>query len=418
MDIKKKVNRKSTYRKYWYIPVVLVLVIGLAIYMSRYQNVTYVVDRTSVLVDQVREGELMVTVNGYGKLTPESFFIVGAKSDGLVNSIAVRAGDVVQEGDVLVELFNPQLSQEKTEWELELAALIADNTANRITRESQLLDLQSEVANAEIEYQDVKLDLDAQDHLIASGQPIVSRLEHERTQLTVQKYQQYWEIQLQRVEKFKEALTATSKADEARVMKAEGDLNRLTSEVESLTVRATTDGIVQGMSLRQGEQVRQGQEITRIASPDDLVAEIKVQELLVNSIQLGMSATINTRNNVIEGEVSRINPAVVDGTVLIEVKLFGRMPSEARPDLNVDATIQIDRIENTVFVRRPVFAQPFSDGFVYRLNAEGNIAIRSPVRYGQASTNFIEVLEGLAPVDRIVTSDPSDWLAHERIFIR
>lgn len=418
MDIVKNTSKKPDRKKYWLLGLVGLIVVLVIVFTNRFQNVTYIANASSILINSVQRGDLQVTVDGYGKLTPSNIAVIGAASDGLVREVKVRAGDVVQVGDVLLAMENYQLVQEQQELKLEVTALSADHSVNRINRESELLDLTTEVANAEIDYQDVKLTLDAQEELFSAGKPIVSRIEYERTILTAQKYHQRWKMHQDRVRKYQEVMEAADNAENARLEQAIGNLGRINTKVNNLSIKASVSGIAQEMSFSPGQQIRQGDVVTRIARPDDLVAEIRIQELQVKNIELGMPAIINTRNSQIKGQVSRIDPAVIDGTVLVELEILDRLPREARPDLNVDAVIEVAHVTDTMYIRRPVFAEPFSSGPLYVLNEKGDIANRRVVHFGQASSSLIEIIEGLVVGDRVITSDPTDWLNHEKILVR
>ena len=418
MDIVKNTTKKSDRKKYWIVGLVGLIVAFLIVFTNRYQNVTYIANASSILINSVQRGDLQITVDGYGKLTPSNIVVIGAASDGLVREVKVRAGDIVKVGDVLLAMENYQLVQEQQELTLEVTALSADHSVNRINRESELLDLTTEVANAEIDYQDVRLTLDAQEELFSAGKPIVSRIEYERTILTAQKYHQRWEMQQDRVRKYQEVMEAADNAENARLEQANGNLGRINMQVSNLLIKATVSGIVQEMSFIPGQQIRQGDVVTRIARPDDLVAEIKIQELQVKNIELGMPAIINTRNSRIKGRVSRIDPAVIDGTVLVELEILDRLPREARPDLNVDAVIEVAHVTDSMYIRRPVFAEPFSSGSLYVFSEQGDIANRREVHFGQASSSLIEIIEGLVVGDRVITSDPTDWLNHGKILVR
>ena len=418
MDIVKNQEKRPLYIRYWYLPVALLLLIAFFVFSNRYRNVTYLVDQGSLLIDQVVAGDLSVSVRGYGLLTASDVYWIGAETEGRVARVLVRPGDFVEEGEVIVELLNPQLIQQLKDAELEYEAHRAEMTANQIGRESQLLDLRNQAATVEIDYQTAKMGLDAKSELLKRGLDIISRLDYESTQLNVQKYKQHWDMQLQRVVKSEKSIHATNAADEARLAQTANELQKFRNLVNDLSVRATVGGIVQEMELELGQLLSRGANITRIARRDQLVAEVQIQELQVNDIQIGMRATIDTRTSEIKGVVSRIDPAVIDGSVLVEIELQGELPVEVRPDLNIEANINVAHVANTVSVRRPVFARSDSTSTVYRLNADEDIAERVTVRYGEASTNHIEILEGLNVGDSIIISDPSGYSSHERILIR
>lgn len=418
MDIVKTPQKTAAYRRYWYAPIVIIAVAVIWVTVSKYRNVSYVVDRDSLLIDQVQTGDFSVSVRGYGQLVSRDVYWIGAEAQGRVVRVLAKPGDAVQEGDVLVELANPQLLQELKDAELEFAARQAEVRANQVSRETQLLDLQTEAASAEIDHQTAKMDLDAKAELMSRGLQIVSRLDYERSQLAVQKFQQRWDMLLNRVTQGQKSMLATQEAEQARLSQTENELQKIRSQVDSLSVVTTVEGIVQEMTLELGQLIASGQNITRIARPDQLVAEVQIQELQVNDINTGMTATVDTRNSEIKGTVSRIDPAVVDGSVLVEIELQGKLPPEVRPDLNIEANIHVSHVNDTLSVRRPVFARPHTEMQVYRLNDVEDIAERVTVRYGEASTNYIEVLDGLAAGEQIIVSDPNAFSSHERVFIR
>ncbi|MDP3517588.1 MAG: HlyD family efflux transporter periplasmic adaptor subunit [Pseudohongiella sp.] len=418
MDIIKTPIKTPLWRRFWYAPL-LAAALGAALLMGgKYRNVSYLVAEESILIDTVTAGELLVSVRGYGQLSSRDVVWIGAETQGRVSRILAKPGDPVNAGDVLVELVNPQLLQDLRDADLEFSAQRADMRASEVARETGLLDLQAEAASAEIDYQTAKMDLDAKTELLSQGLQVISRLDYERTQLSVQKFRQRWDLQQRRVTQIEQSMQANREAEQARLLQTENELQKIRDLVTNLSVVASVGGIVQEMTLQLGQQVGPDQNITRIARPDQLVADVQIQELQVNDIIIGMPATVDTRTSKIHGKVSRIDPAVVDGSVLVEIELEGPLPQEVRPELNIEANINITSIPDTLSVRRPVFARPNSQSTVYRLNAAGDIAEQVTVRYGAASTNVIEVLEGLGVGDRIIVSDPDSFNTHERILIR
>jgi len=417
MDIIKTPEKKPLWRRFWYAPPAVAVLIVVLVVAAKYRNVTYLVSEDAILIGEVNAGELSVSVRGYGQLVASDVYWIGAETQGRVSRILAKPGDKVHEGQTLIELINPRLLQELRDAELEFAAQQATIRASQVARETQLLDLRTEAANAEIDFQTAKMDLDAKSELMAQGLQIVSRLDFERSQLAVQKFEQRWDMQKQRVTQIERSMVANEDAERARLSQVENELQKIRDRVSSLSVRANVSGIVQEMELELGQQIAEGQNITRIARPDQLVAEVQIQELQVNDITIGMTATVDTRTSEIAGRVSRIDPAVVDGSVLVEIELQGPLPQEVRPELNIEANISIAHVQDTLSVRRPVFARADSEATVYKLNAEGDIAEQSRVRYGQASANYIEILEGLEVGDRIIVSDPSGFNTHQRILI-
>ena len=418
MDIVKIPQQKPLYVKYWYVPVAVLCVILFIFVAQKFKDVSALVYQDDLLVDTVVSGELLLEIRGYGKLVPNSIYRIGAEADGFVEHIFVRAGDSVKKNDCLVRLSNPQLQQQLKDAELEYAAQKAEAKSLRLELESQLLDLKAEVANADIDYQNAKMELDANAKLTARGYASLTRIEQERVELNVQKYKQRWKVQRQRAEKYEERLLAKNDAQRARLSQSKNKLEKAQYQVEKLHIRASADGIVQEMSLDVGESIRQGHTITDIVRQDALMAEIKIPELQVQDIKPGMLTSIDTRSNLIDGRVSRIDPKVVDGSVLVEVELLSKLPPEVRPDLNVEANIEVARIDNARYVRRPVFAKASADTQIFKIDASGDIAERVPVRFGRASTNYIEIKSGLDVGDQIIISDPSAYEMHKKVFIK
>ncbi|MEX1032479.1 MAG: HlyD family efflux transporter periplasmic adaptor subunit [Cellvibrionaceae bacterium] len=417
MDIVRVPQQTPLYIKYWYVPVATLCVIAFAFFAQKYEDVSTIVFEDELLIGTVATGELLLEIRGYGRLVPKSVYRIGAETDGVVEQIYVQAGDSVEKGDYLVRLSNIQLLQQLEDAKLEYEIRKAEARSFRIELESQLLDLKAEVANAEVDHQNAKMELDAHEKLLERGYPM-ARIEHERVQSMVQKNKQRWDVQRQRAGKYEERLLAKVAAEQARQLQSKNEVEKVQYQVEGLYIRASADGIVQEMSLGIGQAIRQGHSITEIVRPEALIAEVKIPELQVQDIQLGMHTTIDTRSNLIKGRVSRIDPKVVDGSVLVNVELLGDLPSEVRPDLNIEANIEVARIANAQHVRRPVFARASANTQVFKIDSSGDIAERVPVEFGRASTNVIEIKSGLEVGDQIIISDTSTFEMHRRIFIK
>lgn len=418
MDIAKTPQQIPLYRKYWYLIASTLAVVSTVIYINRYRNVTFIAEQESLLIETVQQGPMTVSVRGYGKLTAKDVHWIVSKAEGQVESVYVKAGDHLGAGDVLVQLSNERVMQRLQDAKLEYEAQQAELNAREIDYQVQLMGLQTDVAKAEIDYQIAKMDLDAKNELMRRGPQIISRLELERAVLTVEQYRQRWETQKQYVVKQQEAMHAQKLARVARLQQVAEALENAQQEVDSLALHATVDGIVQEMNMETGQNVRPGDNITRITQADKLQAEIHIPELQVNTITTGMRAVVDTRTSTIEGVVSRIDPAVVDGAVLVDIELVGALPPEVRPDLNIEATIEISHIANTVFVKRPVSARDNTKSALFRLNADGDIAEKIPVQYGLLSSIDAEIVSGLTPGDRIIISDTSKLNEHERVLLR
>ncbi len=411
-------NKQGTPRKWWIFAAAGAAVIILFLFITgKYSDASYIANRKSLLYADVERGSFNVSIRGFGTLVPKEVHWISSDVQASVKKIWVKPGDSVSQGDTLLTLHNPQLVKKKEETEWELEALIAEKKAEKVALESKLLELKATVINTELEYENARLKLTAETSLIEAGNTTVSKLEYEKSKLTLKQFEQKKAIQRQQFEKMEENLDALNDAAKARLNKMRKTLQQVQSQVAALEITATSDGIVQEMNLELGQQVAMGDSLLKIAQLDNLIAEIKVQELQIQNIERGQRVTIDTRSSQISGIVARIDPAVIEGTVLVDVELQGQLPSEARPDLSVEGVINVSDKADTLFVKRPVFASGNSQAWVYRVNDDNTLAERVAVNFGQASTNTIEIVSGLQLGDQIIISDQSAWENHQQILI-
>jgi multidrug resistance efflux pump len=417
MDIQRKADPKPLWKKYGVILAVLILLIGTYSLRNVLGNASYFIERSSVVTAKVEQGDFRVNVRATGVLKPLNIRWVSSQVSGRAEQVFVKAGAEVNEGDVLVQLSNPELHRnlEKARWELE--AKKAESHVAFVMLESQMVDLENSVLSAKYSYQSAKLKLDAETELLAQGNATVSALEYQRSQLTVKQQMQYWQAQQQKTEKMKANMAATKIAQQARIGLVENNYQRVKEQVAALQVRSSTSGVVQQVSLELGERAQVGDSVALVADQKTLFAELQVQEVRVRDIALGQLVTIDTRTSEIIGEVTRIDPAVKSGMVLVDVKLVSDLPTEARPELTVDGLIAISNIENALYVKRPVYAPRYTKVALYKLSQDQQFASKFSVGLGQSSVNKIQIVEGLMLGDEIIISDTSNWQEHQEIKI-
>lgn len=417
MDIQRKADPKPLWKKYGVILAVLILLIGTYSLRNVLGNASYFIERSSVVTAKVEQGDFRVNVRATGVLKPLNIRWVSSQVSGRAEQVFVKAGAEVNEGDVLVQLSNPELHRnlEKARWELE--AKKAESHVAFVMLESQMVDLENSVLSAKYSYQSAKLKLDAETELLAQGNATVSALEYQRSQLTVKQQMQYWQAQQQKTEKMKANMAATKIAQQARIGLVENNYQRVKEQVAALQVRSSTSGVVQQVSLELGERAQVGDSVALVADQKTLFAELQVQEVRVRDIALGQLVTIDTRTSEIIGEVTRIDPAVKSGMVLVDVKLVSDLPTEARPELTVDGLIAISNIENALYVKRPVYAPRYTKVALYKLSQDQQFASKNSVGLGQSSVNKIQIVEGLMLGDEIIISDTSNWQEHQEIKI-
>jgi HlyD family secretion protein len=417
MDIQREKKIIPLWRKYWYVPVVLMLAFATYKLKSVMGDASFIVKQNELVTAVVEQGRFQVNVRATGVLKPVYIRWVSAQVSGRVEQAFVKAGAHVIKGQMLMQLSNPELHREleKARWEFE--AKKAENYAAYIALESQLLDLENSVVEADYSYQISKLKLDAETQLIAQKNATVSALDYQHSQLAVKQQNQYWLSQMQKVEKMKASLLASKTAQQARLGLVENNYQRIRDQVDALAVKATTNGVVQQVSLALGEQVQVGGSVALIADQRSLFAELQVQENKVSDIALGQAVVVDTRSNKIFGKVIRIDPAVNTGMVQIDVQLNSELPNDARPDLTVDGLIEVSDIADTLYVQRPVFAPRYSDAGLYKLINDKKFAQKQKVKLGQSSVNQIQILSGLDVGDEIIISDTTSWQEHQEVMI-
>ncbi len=380
------------------------------------------VERATVWVDSVKRGPMVRQVRGLGTLIPEEILWIPALTDGRVEQIMVRAGAQVKPDTVILKLNNPELQLALSEAEWQVKAAEANLTDLRVKLEQTRLDQKSNAAKVQSEYVKAKLEADLEQKLGSNG--LTSELKMKLTRATADELGNRYEIEKKRVEISGESMEAQMAAQQVQVEKLRAAWQLKKDQVAQLYVRAGTTGVLQQLGatpqtpIEVGQRVTAGTILAKVAQPWKLKAELKIAETQAKDIVLGQIASIDTRNGVVPGKVSRIDPAVQNGTVTVDVRLEGELPQGARPDLSVDGTIELERLNDVLYVGRPVIGQPNSMVGLFKLDPQTKEANRVTVRLGRSSVNTIEVLDGLKVGDQVILSDMSAWDAHNRIELR
>jgi len=389
---------------------------GVTFWLSRLQPAAVTVEAATVWPDTVKRGPLLRNVRGMGTLVPEEILFIPAASEGRVEKIHLRAGANVLANSVLLELSNPELELAASDAEWQVKAAEANYRDLKVKLESQRLDQVSNAARVQSEYSQAKLQADRDEALIKLG--LKSDLEYRLTKAKAEELAGRTKIESQRVENFAESIEAQLAAQKVEIEKLRAAWTLKKQQVTELKVRAGASGVLQQMAVEVGQKVLPGTVLAKVAQPTRLKAELKIAETQTKDILIGQQASVDTRNGLIPGRVSRIDPAAINGTVTVDITLTGALPPGARPDLSVDGTIDLERIPDAVFVGRPVYGQPNSTITLFKLVPGSDEAIRVPVKLGRASVNHIEVLEGLSVGDTVLLSDMSQYDAQNRIKLR
>jgi len=414
MDIPRPdVARKRRLRRVMYGVTGIILVPLITWGLSTLKPAAPTVEKATVWTDTVKRGPMLIQVRGLGTLVPEEILWIPATTDGRVVRRFVLPGSPVTADTVVLELTNPELEQLALDAEWQLRAAQAQLNSLKAQLESQLLDQKAAAATVQSEYQQAKLNAEKDEELAKLG--LGASLNVKLSKAKAEALTTRNSIEQQRLQVSSDSVKAQLDAQKARVeqLRALYELKR--TQLDSLRVRAGAEGVLQELPVEVGQRVTAGTILAKVAQPTRLKAQLKIPETQAKDVQIGQVASIDTRNGIIPGSVMRVDPAVQNGTVTVDVKLEGALPKGARPDLSVDGTIEIERLRDVLYVGRPAFGQPNSTVGIFKLEAGGKEAARVQVKLGRSSVNTVEILSGLQVGDQVILSDMSAWDAFNRI---
>lgn len=389
------------------------MIVAVSLGVSRLKPAPPSVDRAAVWVDTVRQGDMLRQVRGLGTLVPVDIRWIPAATEGRVERILVLPGSQVKAGTVLLQLSNPQLEQEETDARYQLQAAEAEYRQLQASLHSTVLDQRATAASVEADYREALAQSKSDADLVQKG--LVARLDADVSRQKALGLEQRTQLEQQRIQAAQSSMQAQLAAQQAKVDQLRAQYELKQSQVADLQVRAGIDGVLQDLPLQVGQWVTAGTTMAKVAQPQKLKAQIKVAETEARDVQLEQPATIDTHNGVIPGHVIRIDPAVQNGTVTVDVALDGALPSGARPDLSVDGTINIEKLSHVLYVGRPAFGQAESTVTMFKLAGDGKEAVRVKVELGKTSVNTVQILRGLNVGDQVILSDMSAQDGFDRI---
>ncbi len=416
MDIARPdLKKQKIRRQILWSAVGVVLLAGITLFVMRLKPAAPTVDRSTVWTDTVKRGNMIRQVRGLGTLVPREDRIrsIPAETDGTVVSIFKLPGALVHPDTVILKLTNPQLMQEAQDAALQLNAAQAEYHNTQVSIESALMDRRSTAADINAQYQQAQLQARTDKALYKLG--VISGLTYSDSQGKADALTTRQKLQEEEVSINQKALETQLAVQKAKVEQARALAQLKQREVDALTVRAGIEGQLIQMPLQMGQHILVGAELAQIIQPDQLKAQLQIPETRAHDVLLGQPAEIDTHNGVVPGAVTRINPAVVNGTVTVDVQLDGTLPQGARPDLSVDGTIDLQRLHDVLYVGRPAFGNENSTISLFKLDRSGNYATRVAVKVGRASVNEIQILGGLKEGDTVILSDMSRWDNVDRI---
>jgi HlyD family secretion protein len=371
------------------------------------------VDRAAVWIDSVVRGPLVIEVRGPGTLVPERIRYISAITAGRVEQRLAQPGQEVKAETVLLEMSNPDVQLQALESERQLTVAQADQVNLRANLATQRLNQEAAVAAARSAFLDAKRTADASDSLAAKQ--LISTSEASRARDRLEELGTRYKVEQERFQVMTQAADSQLALQQAQVNRLRDVTEFQRGRIRSMVVKAGANGTLQELSLEVGQWAQSGANLARIVEPGRLKAVLRIPETQAKDVALGQPAAIDTRNGIAHGNVSRIDPAVQNGTVTVDVSLGDELPRGARPDLSVDGTIQVERLDNVLHVGRPAYGQAGSTVGLFKLVEDGTVALRVNVRLGRTSVNTVEVLGGLQPGEKVIISDMSRWDGVDRV---
>lgn len=414
MDISRPdLGEKKRKRKILITVAIVVLVALAAFGVSRLPSAVPQVDSSGLFIDVVKRGPMVRQVRGTGVLVPELVRWIPAATDARVDRIVVRPGTIVKADTVILELSNPETEQAARDAELQLGAAIAEMRKREVELQSSILAQQASAANIDAQLVEAKAQADVDEELSRNG--LTSALTLKLSKSRANELALRSDIEKKRLEIAKKAADAELAVQRSRVEQVRALSDLRNSNRSALRVRAGIDGVLQQLSVEVGQRVPPGTPLARVAQPEPLKAELRVAETQARDVAIGQSVVIDTRNGTVNGRVTRVDPAVQNGTIGVDVGIEGVLPKGARPDLTVDGVIELERLADVLYTGRPVQGSDGATIALFRVSADGREAVQTNVTLGRTSVNSVEIREGLKEGDRVILSDMSAWSEHHRI---
>ncbi len=416
MDVpRKSAKRNRQIRRILYVAGAVLAIAVITVGVSRLKPAAPAIEGNTVWPDTVKRGEMLRQVRGLGTLVPEETRWIPAATQGRVERRLVKPGDTVKADSVLLVLSNPELEQSLQEAEQQLKSAKAAYESKRVELEKRVLDQRATTATAKANYSEAKLQAEVNEDLAKQG--LIAELPLKVSKVRAEDSQTRYEIEQKRLDITSDEVKAQLGVQQAALEQARDLYTLRHKQVDDLNVRPGLAGVVQQVEVEVGQQVTPGTNLARVANPEELKAELRIAETQARDILIGQKATIDTRNGLIAGHVIRIDPASQNGTVGVDVSLDGDLPKGARAALSVDGTIELERLENILYMGRPVHGTENSQITLFKYEEDGKAAVRVPVRLGRSSVSTVEILDGLKEGDRVILSDMSAWDNVERVRI-
>jgi HlyD family secretion protein len=414
--VRPEVKRKKRIRLIIYIVAAVVLIPLVTYALSRLKPAAPSVDSGTIWTDTVKRGPMLREVRGLGTLVPETILLIPANSDGRVEKRYILAGTPVKANTAILDLSNPELQQGALDAQYQMKGAQANLEQTRALLQNQLMDKRTQAAAISSAYHTALLDQETNQKLAANG--LVSDLIYKKSQVAASELAKQDDLAQKEVETFENSIGSQVAVQQASLDEKRAMYELKKSQLDQLHVRPGIDGVLQELDVEVGQKVTMGTVLARVAQPTHLKAQLKIAETQAKDISIGQKASVDTHNGIIAGHVTRIDPAVQNGTVTVDVGLEGALPSGARPDLSVEGTVEIERLADILFVGRPVHGEANSTVGLFKVVDDGKEATRVQVQLGRSSVNTVEIVRGLEVGDKVILSDMSAWDNYDRVQLK
>jgi len=417
MDIQRPSNaRAKKIRRIAYGTIALMLLGGVTYALSKLKPAAPSVDPGTIWSDTVKRGPMLREVRGLGTLVPEDIRWVAAQTDAHVDKWVLRPPAIVKPNSIIMELSDPTVQKDAVDAEYQLKGAEADYENLKVQVNSDLMSQKATEASVRSDYMQANIQHDTDVKLVKEG--LTSVLIEQKSRVTEEQLKIRLQLETERTKIASDSANAKLAAQQAKVEQMKALYGLKMSQVEALHVRAGIDGVLQLLPVDVGQHVTPGMNLARVADPKKLRAEVKIAETQAKDVVPGQKASIDTRNGIVNGHVSRVDPSVINGTVTVDVTIDDPLPPGARPDLSVDGTITLENLKDVLFVGRPVHGQSDSTIGIFKVVDDGAEAVRVNVKLGRSSVNTIEIVDGLKVGDKVILSDMSAWDAFDRIRLK
>jgi HlyD family secretion protein len=414
--VRPEIKHKKKMRRIAYIAAAVVLIPLMTYALSRLKPAAPSVDSGTVWTGTVKRGPMLRDVRGLGTLVPETIRLIPAVTDGQVQTRYLLPGTPVKANTVIFDLVNPQLQQETLDAEYQLKGAQAAYEQTKAQLQNQLMDKRTLAASVSSQYRTAEMVRQTKEELGANG--LAPQLDVKTAQVQAEELAKENDLAQKEVETFDQSIASQLAVQEATVNQKRAMYELKKSQMDQLHIRPGIDGMLQELDVEVGQKVTMGTVLARVAQPTHLKAQLKIAETQAKDILIGQKATVDTHNGIIPGHVTRIDPAVVNGTVTVDVGLDGPLPTGARPDLSVEGTVEIERLADVLYVERPVHGEANSTVGIFKVVDDGKEATRVQVQLGRTSVNTVEIVKGLEIGDKVILSDMSAWDNYDRVQLK